>query len=97
MNIIKDFFGLLKMVTSVCAVIMNIFVTIPLVLQDLADNEFGQLIGVLLGATLLTLYSAYLFYSGWTEFKSINILRPIFIWLGVVVGLVGGGLSVFSG
>lgn len=87
---LKDFFGLLKMVTSICIVIFNLFVTIPLVIQDLSANQFGELIGVCLGSILMTLFAVYIFHSGWTEFKDIKIKRPIFIWIGAIVAGIGG-------
>jgi len=77
---------------SVLVLLANLAATIPNVIYGIRDGLYLQAVGVILASSLLFTYIAYLFYSGWTEFKNIEIKKPILLWLGVIATLV---LSLF--
>jgi hypothetical protein len=97
---IKDFFGLLKMVLSVVLFLIGCTVVFSLLQTDFSGQvtakQYWGGSGIVLGYLLTLLFAGYLFYSGWTEFRGLPIKRPIVIWFGVLTGLVSASFCIFS-
>jgi sorbitol-specific phosphotransferase system component IIC len=83
---IKDFFGLLKMILSISILLYTLLGLVPSLMigVNTGSLEMGRL---LLDFLPSLFYASYLFYSGWTEFRAKTISVPMFIWIGIAVGI----------
>jgi len=83
---IKDFFGLLKMILSISIFVYTSLGLVPSLIIGINTSSL-KLERLFLDFFPSLFYGSYLFYSGWTEFRAKTISAPIFIWVGIAVGI----------
>jgi len=93
---IRYVFGVLKIGFGVITVLADLFSTIPNVMPYIKSELYAQLFGFLLASMLLLSYAAYLFYSGWTQLKGIEVKKTVFLWLGIVATIAAVYLCYIS-
>ena len=93
---IRYVFGVLKIGFGVITVLADLFSTIPNVMPYIKSELYAQLLGFLLASMLLLSYAAYLFYSGWTQLKGIEVKKTVFLWLGIAATVAAVYLCYIS-
>ena len=85
MDIIKNGFGIIKIIIGIAFLLIGAFVLIMMLKEN--ANNLMLLIGNILGFLCMELYGFYLLYNGWTQIKKRSLNKAIFI-IGLVMNII---------
>ncbi len=85
MDIIKNGFGIIKIIIGIASLLIGAFVLIMMLKEN--ANNLILLIGNILGFLCMEFYGFYLLYNGWTQIKKRSLHKAIFI-IGLVMNII---------